>query len=322
MGVSQNGVSNTANAHAAAQTAAGQQAMALATAKGDGTATTVAGTAGGIFSNVAGTATGQASTTVISLAIPAATTQSISNIAGDVAGLDHSGLNSYAFTTALPDSSFVSNAFATHPVVGSAFNAAGASVLGTAAQGAFYASDATGSLIYDSQAKFTFDTSHLSGDLLVGLLDHASFGAGFDSLTFSIAEQGLTVFNTAFTTFAAAEAFFDDRVLDLGSSTVGPNLDLLFDFDLIASKGGNGFGEDFLLGAASSAAVPEPSTLSLLGLAALMTIALRHSRRGARDDRWREQLNRERLGLSPRDSQTDHGPNGSVFRKSSESCRQ
>jgi hypothetical protein len=280
--------------------------MALATAKGiSGTTTTTAGTQGGIFSNVAGAATGQVGST--------ATTQSISNIAGVVAGLDHSGLNSYAFTTGLPGSSFVSNAFATHPAVGSAFNATGASVLGTAAQGAFYASDATGSRTYDSQVTFTFDTSHLSGDLLVGMLDHVSFGAGFDSLTFSIAEQGVTVFNTAFTTLAAAEAFFDDRVLDLSSSTVGSNLDLSFDFDLVASNVGNGFGEDFLFGATASAAVPEPSTLSLFGLAALMTIALRHSRRGARDDRWREQLNRERLGLSPRDSQTGHGLTDRLF---------
>jgi hypothetical protein len=250
--------------------------MALATAKGSsGTATTVAGTMGGIFSNVAGTATGQVGSTPPPQVGSTATTQSISNIVGVVAGLDHSGLNSYAFTTALPGSSFVSNAFATHPTVASAFDAAGASVLGTAAQGAFYAIDATGSRTYDSQARFTFDTSHLSGDLLVGLLDNASFGAGFDSLTFSIAEQGVTVFNTAVTTLAAAEAFFDDRVLDLGSSTVGPNLDLSFDFDLVASNVGNGFGEDFLFGATSSAAVPEPSTLSLFGLAALMTFALR-----------------------------------------------
>ena len=93
---------------------------------------------------------------------------------------------------------------------GISFTAAGATVLGTAAQGAFYASDAPGAArTYDSHVTFTFDTNHLSGDFLIGLLDNASFGTGFDSLTFSIVERDSTVPSTSFTTLSAAQSFFD-----------------------------------------------------------------------------------------------------------------
>jgi hypothetical protein len=199
-------------------------------------------------------------------------------VAGAVSGLDRSGLNSYAFVNGLPGDSFVNDAFASHPTVASMFATAGATVLGTAAQGALNSSSRT----FDSQVRFTLDTSGLSGDLLVGLLDHASFGHGFDSLTFSIVEQGVTVLSTAFGSLSAAEAFFDDRVLDLGSFTSGSTLDLSFNFELVASSVGNGFGEDFVFGA-TPGAVPEPSTLSLFSLAALATFALRRHWPGLRD---------------------------------------
>jgi hypothetical protein len=74
-----------------------------------------------------------------------------------------------------------------------------------------------------------------------------------------------------------ADAFYDDRVINLGSS-FGPNIDLT-----IVSYGG-----EFILGDA----VPEPSTwaMMLVGFAGLGLLAVRRSRKGAirawRDDRF------------------------------------
>jgi hypothetical protein len=199
-----------------------------------------------------------------------------------VAGIDHTGINASAFATALPGGTFVSNAFAADPTVATAFGAAGAVVLGTAAQGAFYPSDATGSHTYTSEADFTLNSTQLTGHLLVGLLGSLNLGSGFDSLDFSVIENNTTVKTEDFTSFAAANAFFDDTVLDLGSIPTSSSLDLKFDFELMVSGIGDGYGENFLFGAASNApippppSVPEPGTLSLFSLGAASLLALRH----------------------------------------------
>jgi hypothetical protein len=114
------------------------------------------------------------------------------------------------------------------------------------------------------------------------LLDHATFGSGFDSLEFKIREDGSILVDQAFTTLFAAESCFDDRVLDLGTFAFGSDLHLVFDFNLVASDIGDGFGQDFILGAASRVVItprdmPEPGTLPLFGfgLAALLIIIRR-----------------------------------------------
>ena len=146
--------------------------------------------------------------------------------------------------------------------------------MGAGAQGAFYSSGGTGPHSYSSSIDWDFDTTNLSGDLLVGLLDHASFGAGFDSMEFSITEDGTTLVDKVLLTLASAESYFNDRPLDLGVVPHEPDLDLLFSFDLTASSAGAGFGEDFIFGAASSqdipippgqVPVPEPGTLAIFG---------------------------------------------------------
>jgi hypothetical protein len=135
-----------------------------------------------------------------------------------VTGLDQSGLNAYGFATGLPGASFVNGALAANPAVAAKFEGAGATVLGTVAQGAFNARDATGPHTYSSAIDITLDTTHLTGDLLVGLLCNTAFGIGFDSLSFTITVEGATVESAHFTTLSAAESFFDDNPLDLGRS--------------------------------------------------------------------------------------------------------
>ena len=64
---------------------------------------------------------------------------------------------------------------------------------------------------------------------------------------------------------ALADSFFQDHVIDLGSS-LGPGVDLTFGYNLVAD-GSGGFGFDFAVGGA----VPETSTwaMVLLGFAGL-----------------------------------------------------
>ncbi len=73
----------------------------------------------------------------------------------------------------------------------------------------------------------------------------------------------------------SAEAYFHDRVIDLGASS-GP-LDLAFGFSLVASDAG-GFGVDLAFG---GQAVPEFSTWAMLSTG-FVTLALAGWRRAAR----------------------------------------
>jgi hypothetical protein len=275
---------NSANALAVALTANGQQTTASAKGNGGGgLLTSTAVTHGGIFSNIATTANAPPLLNNFeSDFFRLVTTQAGTNIAGAVNGLDNSGLNSYAFATGLPGASFVSGAFATNPTVAAAF--AGKTVLGTGAQGALYPNpdppemlEGVGSLTYSSTIDFTIESDRLKGPLLVGLLDNVSFGNGFDSLTFSINEQGSTVETFTFTSLALANSFFDDRVLDLGPVTTCCSLDLSFNFELVASEVGDGFGEDFVVGAR----VPEPASLALFGVGVAGLALVRRRKRTA-----------------------------------------
>ena len=276
------GILGTANASAQATTASGQQAKATSTAFGNsGTAAAGATTQGSIFSNVDASA---------SSAVPAgflATSKGTANIAGAPVAFDNTA-NAYAAANGLPSSAFTSAAFASHPNVAAAFGAAGATVLGAGAQGALkndlslFSSGNT----YHASLDWDFDTTKLSGDLLVGLLDNSLTSQGFTSLEFSITEDGSTKIDQTFTTAAAAASYFSDHVLDLGTFVAEPALDLLFDFTLYHGSSPGRFGEDFLFGAASSApitpppgAVPELASFSILGFG--LAAALLYGRRVA-----------------------------------------
>ena len=135
---------------------------------------------------------------------------------------------------------------------------------------------------YHASLDWDFDTTKLSGDLLVGLLDNSLTSQGFTSLEFSITEDGSTKIDQTFTTVAAAASYFSDHVLDLGTFVAEPALDLVFDFTFTTGSSPGRFGEDFLFGAASSVpitpppgAVPEPACLSIFGLAGAAVLARR-----------------------------------------------
>jgi hypothetical protein len=274
-----------ATAIATATTASGQQATALATGAGAaGIANAIAITAGSIFTNVSAVASGVVGGTTM--------VKGSANIGGPSVALDYSGLNTYGFVSALPNSAFVTQAFAEHDNVAAAFSGASATVLGAGAQGAFYSTGSAGPHHYVSTLDWTFDTTKLSGHLLVGLLDNASFGSGLQQLEFSIREDGTVVFDQIFSDLTSAEGFFNDTAIDLGPLALAASFDLAFGFDLLGTAAGNGYGADFLFGASSSvpiplppgggpggSTVPEPGTLALVGSGIALLSAMRRRAR-------------------------------------------
>ncbi|MGH7452546.1 MAG: PEP-CTERM sorting domain-containing protein, partial [bacterium] len=114
---------------------------------------------------------------------------------------------------------------------------------------------------------FEFDMSQFTRDTLrIGFLDPAMQGNGFDEMRFQIFEEGALVFDQIFTDGAAALAFFNDRVIDLGNWMTGlsGNLDLEFRMDLTASNSADSFGASLVAGI-----VPEPGTFTLVALGLL-----------------------------------------------------
>jgi hypothetical protein len=89
-----------------------------------------------------------------------------------------------------------------------------------------------GSVSNAYSASSTFDFAY-KGDLVLGLiapLDGAP--TDFQQIDFTVTLDGAEVVDETFTSLAAADAFFDDHVLDLGA--VSGISDVTFSYDLVA----------------------------------------------------------------------------------------
>jgi len=96
--------------------------------------------------------------------------------------------------------------------------------------------------------------------IYLGLLNPTTTSGGFDSLTFTITEDGTTVVSRSFASSAAANGYFTDNVLTLGAAT-----DLALNLEINSSNLGDGYSLNF-----EAAAVPEPSTTALVGVGILL----------------------------------------------------
>jgi PEP-CTERM motif len=261
------GAAGAANATSNAETVKGGLAQARSTAVGSsGQAQSTALTSFS-FVKVQSAAVAQVGST--------ATTNAIAQGGGSGQAFVNPGQTAYAFSTALPDKAYSATLIGGASHVASALLGPRDAVFGTAILGANYAPDGGGeSETYSATSTFDFG---YGGDLRLGLIDDQvsgfANGLGFQSMEFTIAEDGVEVLDVTFGSLAIAESFFRDDVIDLGAD-LGP-IDLTFGYKLIAD-GSGGLGFDLAIGGA----VPEPSTWSmmLIGFAGLGYAGYRRAR--------------------------------------------
>jgi hypothetical protein len=244
-----------ANANSSAATRNGAVAQAQSTAIGSsGQAKSTAQTDYFDTTLVQSTAVAEAGSTATTIAIVQA------GGSGQVFG--NPAETAYAFSTAFPNKAYASSLIGGAGSVAGALLKPGEVVFGTAILGANYATDGVGETLTYS-AISTFDFGY-RGDVLLGLIcdQQNGFigGLGFQSLEFYVLADGVKTLDKTFTSLAVADTFFQDQVIDLGS-TLGPNVDLTVGYNLVAN-GAGGFGFDLAVGDP----VPEPSTWVMMGL--------------------------------------------------------
>ena len=270
------GLEGVANATSSAETAKGALAQAQSTALGSSGQALSNALTSYSYVKVQSAAVAQVGST--------ATTNAIAQGGGSGQASVNPGQTAYAFSTALPNKAYAAT------LIGGASNVAGAllgprdAVFGTAILGANYATDGGGaSHTYSGSATFDFG---YGGDLMLGLIDDQltgfAGGLGFQSLEFTILDNGVEILDFNFKNLEVAESFFHDSVINLGSN-LGPDIDLTFGYNLVAD-GSGGFGFDFAVGGA----VPEPSTwaMMLLGFAGLGYAGYRRARRSHAAPNW------------------------------------
>ena len=142
--------------------------------------------------------------------------------------------------------------------------------------GARYAQNAAAApLVAIAQYSVAVDISTLADprDLLVGLMNPAITGGGFDLLQFALLVEDTALIDLTFTDPAAALAYFADHVLDFGviarfiqQPDPGAEpipLDVLARFTITTSAPGDGFSTQVLV---ANSVVPEPASALLFAL--------------------------------------------------------
>jgi hypothetical protein len=174
-----------------------------------------------------------------------------------------------------PDAAMLDAVLAGNAENGAAFGStSGADPLLLGIMGGGYAADGSGGpYTFTSGGEFSFDPAQLAGgDLLIGLLNPAATGTGFDSLQLQIYLEDVLVLDQTFDDLPGALASFEDNVINFGDWHAGlaGDLDLAFELNLIASNPGDAFYFNVLAGTA--APVPIPGAVWLFGSGVLLLI--------------------------------------------------
>lgn len=261
------GTAGAATANARAITALGQAALATANASGaSGVATAEAQTnTNTLVTRAEASATSEVDGAVDSHARANATVPNVSFLSGT--------FNSYALVTAVPNAAFINAALNANTTVKTELGTPLATVFATGTQGAAYGGGGLRS--YGSITTWTINTLTLSGDLILGLLDRQTLGTGFTTLSLSVTIDDVGVFSQAFNTvtdanaLTAAQAFFDDEVVNLGDVANVEALRVSVSYTLTAATAGAGFGMHYVLGTTNDeiddTPPPKPGTPDLIG---------------------------------------------------------
>ncbi len=272
------GTEGAANASSTATTDHGAIAQAQSTAVGSsGQAQSTAGTS---FTNVKVQSTATAPTG------STATTNAVAQAGGSGQAFSNPGQTAYAFAVGDPDKAYVTSLIGSAGAIADALLGPRDAVFGTAILGANYAPDGGGES-HTYSATSTFDFGY-GGDVKLGLIDNQETeftgGLGFESIEFYVIADGVKILDQTFATLALADSFFQDHVIDLGSS-LGPSVALTFGYNLVAD-GSGGYGVDLAVGGA----VPEPSTWAMMaiGFAGLSYAGYRRARATRRVNRLQQ----------------------------------
>ena len=167
--------------------------------------------------------------------------------------------NAYAYATGHA-SGLATSPFG--PNVAAVFNNPNMASFDRAALGANYAADYTGPQTYSSSVEWIFNRTGLpvSGIINLGLINSVASGGGFTQLIFNVQENGTTLLSQSFSSIAAANAYFTDRVIGLGALPVG-NIDLKVNLAVTSNSTGSGYGINFATGIS---AVPEPEQWAMM----------------------------------------------------------
>jgi hypothetical protein len=135
-------------------------------------------------------------------------------------------------------------------------------------------------LEYEASAIFDF-TPPQSESFELDLESYSPSGIGFGLLDFSVT-VGKVNHSYSFSSLSSAESFFKAHVLDLGTLAGSQSIQLAYSLDYAdASAKAGGFGFGYRLVDGPSAAIPDPSTwtMMLIGFTGLAWVGRRASRR-------------------------------------------
>jgi hypothetical protein len=170
------------------------------------------------------------------------------------------GVQAFSYALAMPGAAALGSALAGAPRVSAGLG--GRTVLGLGVLGANYGSAASGNRTYTASTSYNFSLASQS-NLSVGLLGMSSYGGGFNSLNFSVKSGATTLLSASFTSLSAAQTYFTDQSLSLGSFAAGAT-SLVVSYSLTASAA-KGADISYLL--SSQAVAPGASALGSGGAA-------------------------------------------------------